>query len=126
MACLRLGGLISTTEGAVLKGAVARSWTIADEKLKMSPDLWQEELLQSAASLVRPGGLLVYSTCSIEPEENEEQVAAFLTADSRFRAEAVPSDLLSGDAITEAAHVATLPHKHGIDGAFGTRLRREA
>ena len=66
----------------------------------------------------------MYSTCSIEPEENEERVASFLAADSNFRAEAAPSGMLSGGVVTEAGHVATLPHVHGIDGAFGARLRR--
>lgn len=88
--------------------------------------LMQDELLRCAALLVKPGGLLVYSTCSIEPEENEDRVASFLASDSRFSAEAPPSSLLSAEVLTDAGCIATLPHRHGVDGAFGARLRRTA
>src|SRR5690606_19113565 len=44
----------------------------------------QRELLDSAAKLVRPGGILVYSTCSLEPEENEQQVERFLSTHPEF------------------------------------------
>jgi 16S rRNA (cytosine967-C5)-methyltransferase len=48
-------------------------------------------LLTSLAPLVREGGRLTYATCSSEPEENEQVVSAFLSSDSRFRLEPMPS-----------------------------------
>jgi len=71
---------------------------------------------------VPSGGLLVYSTCSLEPEENRAQVKRFLAGHPEFHreaTEAVPPDLLSleGDLMV-------LPHQHGMDGAFAARLRR--
>ena len=82
----------------------------------------QLELLERSAAVVPPGGLLVYSTCSLEPEENRAQVTRFLAAHPNFHrepTEAVPPDLLSleGDLMV-------LPHEHGMDGAFASRLRR--
>jgi len=74
--------------------------------------------------VVRPGGLLCFSTCSLEPEENEMQIEEFLRDDPRFRREpgrGMPADLLSplGD-------LTLLPQLHQTDGAFAARLRREA
>ena len=83
----------------------------------------QDALLDAAASNVRPGGVLVYGTCTIEPEENEERVRAFLQRHGEFvveQAEAfVPPEL-----VREDGFFATLPFRDGIDGAFGARLRR--
>lgn len=84
--------------------------------------LTQDELLDAAAKMVRPGGLLVYSTCSIEPEENEQRVAAFLTRHSDFVVERPPSGFPES-VTTEKGFLATLPHLHDMDGAFGARLR---
>ena len=83
----------------------------------------QDALLDAAARRVRPGGLLVYSTCSLEPEENEERVAAFLARTPDFEHEPV------GEAVpdvmrTPEGNYAALPHVHGTDGAFAARLRR--
>ena len=66
----------------------------------------------------------MYSTCSIEPEENEERVESFLLSHNSFRPEAAPASLVISGVLTEAGHMATLPHRHGTDGAFGARLRR--
>ncbi len=82
----------------------------------------QLELLERAATLVPPGGLLVYSTCSLEPEENGDQVQRFLAGHPDFQREltdAVPPDLLSAE-----GDLMVLPHQHGMDGAFAARLRR--
>ena len=83
----------------------------------------QERLLAAAAALVRPGGLLIYATCSLEPEENERVVESFLNRDQGFtrspRPDAVPAELL-----TPAGDFQSLPQRHGIDGAYAARLVR--
>jgi 16S rRNA (cytosine967-C5)-methyltransferase len=82
----------------------------------------QAELLESAGGAVAPGGLVVYATCSIEPEENESQVDRFLARHPEFRRDppaGFPPGLLSpkGDLML-------LPQRHGTDGGFAARLRR--
>ncbi len=83
----------------------------------------QRQLLVSAAPLVRPGGLLIYATCSLEPEENAQVVESFLTEYPEFtrstRRDAVPAELL-----TPAGDFQSLPQRHGIDGAYAARLVR--
>lgn len=81
-------------------------------------------MLGSLATVVRPGGMLVFATCSLEPEENELQVEAFLAADPRFRREPPPVDLIPADLLTDTGDLALLPHRHGTDGAYAARLRR--
>lgn len=84
----------------------------------------QAELLDAAAGLVRPGGLLVYATCSLEPEENEEQVARFLERAPTFTLQPAPAGLLPPGVLTPEGYLATLPQRHGVDGAFAARLLR--
>jgi len=96
-------------------------WRVTPEGLGSLEHL-QSQLLERTASVVPPGGLLVYSTCSLEPEENGAQVDRFLAGHPEFHrepTEAVPPDLLSpqGDLMV-------LPQQHGMDGAFAARLRR--
>lgn len=80
----------------------------------------QLRLLSQAASLTRPGGRIVYSTCSLEPEENEDVVTRFLTKHPEFSlqdaSEFVP------EMFVEGGFVRIYPQKHGIDGAFAARL----
>ncbi|GJP57260.1 hypothetical protein CLOM_g16285 [Closterium sp. NIES-68] len=84
----------------------------------------QDELLDAAASLVRPGGVLVYSTCSIEPPENEDRVVEFLQTHPEFVLESLDSSVLPESMLSRLRCFASLPHRHGIDGAFAARLRK--
>lgn len=82
----------------------------------------QRDLLEGVVSAVRPGGLLVYATCSLEPEENEEQVEAFLARHADFRRE--PGEAVPPELLTPQGDLRLLPHEHHFDGAFTARLRR--
>lgn len=96
-------------------------WRVSPEALAALVRL-QSELLEQTAAVVSPGGLLVYSTCSLESEENRAQVDRFLAGHPEFERErtaAVSPDLLSPE-----GDLMILPHHHGMDGAFGARLRR--
>jgi len=90
----------------------------------------QVELLDHAAGILRPGGELVYGTCSLEPEEGEAQVAAFLQRHPDFRRKAVkPADLgLEAEAGTKDGDLRTLPHhwagRGGMDGFYASCLVR--
>jgi 16S rRNA (cytosine967-C5)-methyltransferase len=83
----------------------------------------QREFLAAAARVVRPGGLLIYATCTLEPEENDTQVEAFLAEHPEFHLEP-PRDGVVPDAVMDAGRLRVLPQRHGVDGAFAARLRR--
>ena len=85
----------------------------------------QRALLAAAAAKVRPGGTLVYSTCTISPGENEEQAGRFLTAHPEFQADdlgAEHPDLRHG---ADGRFLQLLPHRDGTDGFFIARFLRE-
>lgn len=83
----------------------------------------QRALLRSAATVVKPGGLLVYSTCSLEPEENDEQIDRFLNEHPGWRVDAPPDGTVPA-AVLDEGRLRVLPQRHGTDGAFAARLRR--
>lgn len=82
----------------------------------------QRVLLGQALDLVRPGGVVLYSTCSLEPEENDEVVDFILTEREDVSEWAL--DGLVDARFLRAGRLATWPHEHGMDGAFAARLRR--
>jgi 16S rRNA (cytosine967-C5)-methyltransferase len=89
----------------------------------------QTELLDAAAEMVTPGGIVVYAVCSLEPEECAEQVAAFLARNAAFRREPVEAaEVIDPQFVTRAGDLRTLPsnwaEKGGMDGFFAARLRR--
>ncbi|MDH3252210.1 MAG: 16S rRNA (cytosine(967)-C(5))-methyltransferase RsmB [Ignavibacteria bacterium] len=81
----------------------------------------QSALLENAARLVKPGGVLVYSTCTTEGEENQEQIAGFLERHPEFRIESA-KDFVNSDLVTAEGFVETFPHRHAMDGSFAARL----
>ena len=93
----------------VLRRRPDARWNWSIEKLESLVKL-QAEILDQAARLVAPGGTLVYSTCSNEPEENDEQVKAFVARHPDF----------SHDATRES-----VPFESGHDGAFAARVVRK-
>jgi 16S rRNA (cytosine967-C5)-methyltransferase len=78
-------------------------------------------LLENAARLVKPGGVLVYSTCTTEREENQEQIARFLERHPEFHVENA-KDFVNSDLVTPEGFVETFPHRHAMDGSFAVRL----
>lgn len=104
-----------------------------DLKWRQSPEALAElttkqaAILASAARLVKPGGRLVYATCSLLPEENEAIVAAFLAANEAF----VPvsaEEVLAKQGITIACgeQLHLTPAGHDTDGFFAAVLERKA
>ncbi len=100
-------------------------WRLTEEQLKLLAGQ-QSRFLAHAAALLRPGGEMVYSVCSEEPEEGEQVIERFLESDPRFR----PADPRKG--LPAAAHeligpggfLRTSPRRHGLDGFFAARLVR--
>jgi 16S rRNA (cytosine967-C5)-methyltransferase len=85
----------------------------------------QGRLLDAAADRVRAGGTLVYSTCTISPDENERQVESFLARRDDFRLDDLP-ELHRRYAHPKAEKfVQVFPHRHGTDGFFIARLARQ-
>jgi 16S rRNA (cytosine967-C5)-methyltransferase len=82
----------------------------------------QGELLDRVSEVVAPGGLLIYSTCSLEPEENEEQVGRFLARHPEFHREA--SETFPPALMSEDGDLTIMPQRHQMDGAYAARLRR--
>ncbi len=81
----------------------------------------QREILAAAAEMVRPGGRLVYATCSLEPEENEDVAMAMLAAHPGWSLDPPPNFPIPLDA---GGALRCLPHRHGTDGFTAIRFRR--
>jgi len=111
------------------------AWSKAAGDIGAVADL-QRRMLARMAELVKPGGLLVYCTCSLEAEEGEAQVGRFLAGEPRFGLEPVRAAEIGGldAAVTPEGYLRTLPSllpddepaMSGMDGFFAARLRRRA
>lgn len=85
----------------------------------------QLELLEKAGDLVKVGGYVVYSTCTIEPEENIDVVKKFLANNSNFELMNVKGEI-QDSLIDENGCAQSFPNKHNMDGAFAAKLVRKS
>jgi 16S rRNA (cytosine967-C5)-methyltransferase len=83
----------------------------------------QKTIIRAAANVVKAGGLLIYSTCSLEREENDEQVDQFLSENPNWVLEPPPEGSVAPE-LLDGGRLRVLPQRHGTDGAFAARLRR--
>ncbi len=107
--------------GVLARRADAR-WRKSPEGVAQMAEV-QKRLLAVGASAVRPGGTLVYSVCSFEPEETDEVVRWFGARHPEFR----PADArerVPAEVVTPEGHLLCLPHRHGTDGVFAARWER--
>jgi 16S rRNA (cytosine967-C5)-methyltransferase len=120
------------TADIVLLDAPCSGWGV----LRRKPDLrWrrkpadaaelahlQTELMSGAANLVKPGGKLIYSTCTILPAENENRVSEFLNKHAEFSLQSALCPEIPPSFVNEAGFVQTWPHRHDMDGSFAALL----
>lgn len=128
-------GLVGASDKVVVDAPCSGSGTIRrnpDKKFRLEKEAveryseYQLKLLTRYAELVKPGGLLIYSTCSIFLDENARVVEGFLSADDRFVRGDV-SEYLKDNAfsdLVEDGYLATYPHRHNIDGFFAAVMKR--
>lgn len=109
--------------GSLRRNPDAR-WRLRPEDFESLAKI-QREILESAAEVLRPGGSLVYSTCTITPEENESVIEGFMATRPDWQIaprEAAPAVLQ--ELIDEEGFLRLLPHRHDMDGFFAVRLIR--
>ena len=112
-----------TGTGVLSKRADLRWKRTEEELVDITKTQW--ELLDAAANMVAKNGRLVYSTCSIEPEENMDQINKFLKEYDNLELEDLSGYLPEEVLIEGGKAYQTLPHVHHCDGHFGVLLRRK-
>ncbi len=83
----------------------------------------QMALIKKGSSLLRKGGYMVYSTCTIEPDENFEIVKKFLSSTVGYELVDIKKQI-DNNLLDQNGCIQTFPHIHGIDGSFAAKIRR--
>lgn len=96
-------------------------WRITPEKVNELAVL-QGEILAQAATWVKPGGILVYATCTLHPQENEAVIQSFLETHPDWQIEPPPSDSLLVNLTKPQGWLQVWPDRHQMDGFFMVRL----
>ena len=113
--------------GVLRRRADAR-WRKTLDQIHLLGEL-QQRILMNASALLKPGGVMVYSTCSTEPEENKKQIEYFLNKRPEFNLDSlIPwlPEALHYEPDVEKGQLQLLPHRHGTDGFFAARLVRRS
>jgi 16S rRNA (cytosine967-C5)-methyltransferase len=82
----------------------------------------QENALKVGASFVKDKGILAYSTCTLNPEENERQIEKFLAKNRMFKL--IPAESVLDKNVTENGYLKTMPFEHNMDGAFAAKMQK--
>ncbi|NEO97310.1 MAG: 16S rRNA (cytosine(967)-C(5))-methyltransferase [Symploca sp. SIO2E9] len=98
-------------------------WHITPEKVKELAEL-QGEIIAQAATWVKPGGILVYATCTLHPQENEAVIQSFLETHPHWQIEPPPDSVLVSFSKPQG-WLQVWPHRHQMDGFFMVRLKRQ-
>ncbi|MDX1579146.1 MAG: transcription antitermination factor NusB, partial [Gemmatimonadota bacterium] len=109
-----------TGTGVLRRRADAR-WRLEEGRIADLVEL-QAEIMDACAGIVEEGGWLVYATCSLEPEENEDQVEAFLATHPDFGRDPLPELPVPESCITDDGDLFVRPWLTGTDGSYAARL----
>lgn len=109
--------------GTLHRHADAR-WRQSPEKIAQLANL-QCELLNSAATWVKPGGVMVYATCTLHPTENQQQIQQFLQTHCQWRVEPPLSNPTLARLANAEGTIIVFPPSHNMDGFFMARLRHQ-
>ncbi|MBN1466539.1 16S rRNA (cytosine(967)-C(5))-methyltransferase RsmB [candidate division KSB1 bacterium] len=106
--------------GAIRKKPDVR-WKKSAREVRELADL-QRRLINRASELVKPGGVLVYSTCTVLPEENEMIIDEFVGNNRRFQIVNAHTSNIADEFITDQGFIRTWPHKNRMDGSFAAKM----
>jgi 16S rRNA (cytosine967-C5)-methyltransferase len=124
-------GPVAPAYDRVLLDVPCSGWGVFQKKAElrwqMNQDLpkllkLQESSLKLGASFTMVGGYLIYSTCTMNEQENERQVEKFLAKNKNFKL--VPAQSVIGIDFTANGYLKTLPFEHNMDGAFAAKMQR--
>ena len=109
----------------VLRRHPEAKWRKDEQALPRHQTL-QYQILEAVVPCLQPGGVLVYSTCSTEPEENEDVIERFCRAHAEFQRESVRPWLPTAAQgfVTEQGALSTMPNRFSMDGFYAARLRK--
>jgi 16S rRNA (cytosine967-C5)-methyltransferase len=109
----------------VLRRHPEAKWRKGEQALPRHQSL-QCQILEAVAPCLRPGGVLVYSTCSTEPEENEDVIERFCRAHAEFKRESIGSWLppSAQGFVTKQGALSTMSNRFSMDGFYAARLRK--